>query len=104
MGAAFAGQGDAGRGSDDDKFGPGITTVKKSVQSPADEVVVESAHRQERLAEQFVRETELAQGHEQIVLGQSQLEVLAPRALGPFQGASIRLGREMLAFELLPNP
>ena len=69
-----------------DEPGARVQRVVERVEAARDERIVERADGQERRAGQFAREAEGAQGQEQVVLRDAQLDVLAGRRFLPHDG------------------
>jgi hypothetical protein len=93
MGAAFGGEAHAGRRRRHDEPRAGIERVQERVEPARDERVVEGAQREQRLAGEVVGDAECPQEQEEIVLGDAELDVLAPRRLAPLH----RLGDPTVA-------
>ena len=83
MRAAFTGERDARRRRDQNEARLLVAGVVQGIEAARDEGIVERADRQQAFAENAVAQSHRRQHQEQVVLGDAELDVLAPRGLAP---------------------
>ncbi len=84
MSAAFAAERDAARRCDEQEARVLVAGVVEGIETAGNERVVEGADRDQPLAEQIAGEAGGGKHQEQVVLGDSELDVLAAVVGGPF--------------------